>query len=192
MTLLIVGLVLFFAPHSVRIVADGWRTRTRERIGERVWKGLYSLAAIAGVVLIVWGYGNARADPVELWHPPIWTRHVAAVLTVPAFVLIVAAYVPGNRIKAWIGHPMVAGVKIWAFAHLISNGRLADIVLFGAFLVWAVLDYRAARRRDRADGVQYPVLGLGRDGAVLAIGIASWFVFARYLHAWLIGVQPFA
>jgi uncharacterized membrane protein len=189
---LLAGLVLFLVPHSVRIVADDWRLRTVHRIGERRWKAIYSLISIAGLVVIVWGYGATRTDPVMLWNPPAWTRHVAALLTLPAFILLVAAYIPGNRIKAKIGHPMIAGVKLWAFAHLLSNGRLGDVVLFGAFLVWAALDFKAARARDRAAGVSYSAGTLGRDLAVVAVGVAAWGVFALYLHVWLIGVRPFA
>ncbi len=191
MTILVLGLLLFLGSHSIRIVAEGWRGRQIARIGYGPWKGLYSLVAIAGFVLIVWGYGMTRAEPIAVWDPPRWTRHLAALLTVPAFVLIAAAYVPGTRMKAAIGHPMIVGVKLWAAAHLLSNGRLGDIALFGAFLVWAVLDFNAARRRDRAAGTRYSAAGPARDMIALTIGLAAWAVFALYLHAWLIGVRPF-
>lgn len=191
MTLLILGLVLFLGVHSTRIVADEWRAATIRRIGEMPWKGLYSLLSIAGFALIVIGYGLARQSPVVLYTPPVWTRHLAALLTIPAFVLVVAAYVPGNAIKRAIGHPMVAGVKTWALAHLLANGTLADVLLFGSFLVWAVLSFVAARRRDRAAGTIYP-LGPGtRTIVTIAVGIAAWAVFAFVLHRPLIGVAPF-
>lgn len=132
MRTLVLGLLLFLGTHSIRIVADGWRTARVARLGENRWKGLYSLASALGLGLIVWGYGLARAEPVALWTPPRWTRHLAALLTLPAFILIAAAYVPGSRIKTALGHPMVAGVKVWAIAHLLSNGNLADALLFGA------------------------------------------------------------
>jgi uncharacterized membrane protein len=118
-------------------------------------------------------------------------RHLGALLTVPAFVLLAAAYVPGNRIKAAVGHPMVAGVKTWAFAHLLANGTLAAVVLFGAFLVWAVVDFASARRRDRAAGTRYPAGAVSRDAIVLVVGLAAWALFAFLLHGWLIGVSPF-
>ena len=156
MTLLILGLVLFLGVHSTRIVADGWRTATIARVGEKPWKGIYSLLSIAGFVLLVIGYGAARQAPVVLFAPPVWTRHLAALLTIPAFVLLAAAYVPGNAIKRAVGHPMMAGVKVWALAHLLANGTLADLLLFGTFLAWAVLGFIAARRRDRAAGTTYP------------------------------------
>jgi uncharacterized membrane protein len=191
MTLLILGLMLFLGVHSTRIVADDWRRATLGRIGERPWKGIYSLLSIAGFVLLVIGYGAARSEPVVLYAPPVWTRHVAALLTIPAFVLLVAAYVPGNAIKRAVGHPMVAGVKIWAFAHLLANGTLADVVLFGAFLVWAILSFIAARRRDRATGRTYPAGPSSRTWLAIAIGLAAWALFAFVLHRPLIGVAPF-
>ncbi len=191
MTLLIAGLVVFLGAHSVRIFADPWRTRTIARVGEGPWKGIYSLVSLAGFALIVWGYGMARGTPVVLWTPPVWTRHLAALLTLPAFVLVTAAYVPGNRLKAAVGHPMIAGVKVWAFAHLVANGMLADVVLFGAFVAWAVVDFAASRRRDRLAGRTYPAGRVGGDLAVVGIGIVAWAVFAFVLHGPLIGVRPF-
>jgi uncharacterized membrane protein len=118
-------------------------------------------------------------------------RQIASLLTLPAFVLMAAAYVPGTRIRARLGHPMVLGVKLWALAHLLSNGRLADILLFGSFLVWAVACFRAARARDRRDGVVRPVGPVSRDAIAVAVGVAGWVVFALFLHGWLIGVAPF-
>jgi len=191
MTPLILGLVLFLGTHSVRIVADGFRTAQIARLGVNGWKAIYSIVSIAGFALLVYGYGLAREAPTVLWAPPPWTRHVTALLTIPAFVLLAAAYVPGTRIKRAVGHPMVAGVKIWAFAHLLANGTLADAVLFGAFLVWAVFDYVAARRRDRASGTVYVTGPASRDVAAVAIGLAAYVVFAFWLHAWWIGVRPF-
>jgi len=190
MNLLIIGLALFLGVHSVRIVADGSRTAIVERFGARSWKALYSMVALLGLVLIVYGYGEARAAPVLLWSPPAWTRHLAALLTLIGFILVTAAYVPGNTIKAAIGHPMVAGVKVWAFAHLIATGTLAAAVLFGSFLVWAIVDFASSRRRDR-------LIGAVRAGTharafvAVAVGVVLWAVFAFWLHRVLIGVAPF-
>ena len=188
---LILGLVLFLGVHSVRIFANDWRTAQVARMGELPWKGVYSLFSIAGLALIVWGYGLARVEPVVLWLPPAWTRHLAALLTVPAFILLVAAYLPGSHIKAKIGHPMVAGVKIWALAHLLANGNLADAILFGTFLVWAVASFASARRRDRSAGRSHVAQGWSRDAAVAGIGLLAWIGFALWGHVWLIGVKPF-
>ncbi len=192
MALLILGLALFLGVHSTRIVAEGWRAATIARVGENRWKGLYSLLSLAGFVLLVIGYGIARQSPVVLYTPPVWARHLAALLTIPAFVLLVAAYVPGNAIKRAVGHPMVAGVKTWALAHLIANGTLADVLLFGSFLVWAVLSFVAARRRDRAAGTVYVVGPASRTVVTIIVGLVAWAAFAFVLHRWLIGVSPFA
>lgn len=191
MTALTVGLLIFLGTHSVRIFAEDWRTRQIARLGEGKWKGLYSVVSAVGLGLIVWGFGLARSEPTFLWTAPLWTRHVAALLTVPAFILVAAAYVPGNRIKARLGHPMVAGVKVWAFAHLLANGTLAGVVLFGAFLAWAVADFTSARRRDRRAGTVYPSGSLVRDAVAAIVGLVAWAVFAFFLHGWLIGVRPF-
>jgi uncharacterized membrane protein len=191
MTLLVLGLVLFLGTHSIRMFADSWRGSRIASMGLNAWKGVYSVVSIIGFVLIVWGYGVARGTPVVLYTPPVWTRHVAALLTIPAFILLVAAYVPGTRIKRAVGHPMVAGVKIWAFAHLLANGTLADVVLFGAFLAWAVADYVSARRRDRAAGVVYAAGPVARDITAVVVGLVAWAVFAFWLHGAWIGVRPF-
>jgi uncharacterized membrane protein len=191
MIVLVLGLVMFLGVHSTRIVADGWRTDLRKRVGEGSWKGVYSLVSLIGLVLIVYGYGISRTTPVDLWMPPVWTRHAAALLTLLSFVLLAAAYVPGTRIKARVGHPMVLGVKVWAFAHLMSNGRLADVLLFGAFLVWAVVLYVASRRRDRLAGTRYVAGPVSRDLIAIVAGTAAWVVFALWLHGMLIGVRPF-
>jgi uncharacterized membrane protein len=191
MTLLILGLVLFLGIHSVRIVADGWRTRMRARLGENGYKGLYSLLSIAGFVLIIVGYGQARQAPQALWVPMVWARHLASLLTLASFVLLAAAYVPRNRIKAWVRHPMILGVKLWAFAHLLANHTLADLLLFGGFLAWAVLDYRAAKARDRIIGTVYPAGNLGATLLTLAIGCVVWAAMALWAHQAWIGMRPF-
>lgn len=190
MAMLVLGLVLFLGVHSTRIVADGWRTRTIARMGPGAWKGLYTLASLVGFALIVWGYGLARQQPVALWYPPRGMNHAAALLMVISFVFLVAAYVPGNAFKARLHHPMVIGVKVWAFAHLLANGNVADVVLFGSFLVWAIVDFASARRRDRAAGVTYPP-GRTQPTVIAAlVGVVAWAVFAFWGHTFLIGVSP--
>ncbi len=191
MTALILGLLIFLGLHSLRVFADGWRSRTRARVGENVYKGLYSLLAVLGLVLIIWGWGAARQHPVLLWSPAPWTRHLAALLMLPALVMLIAAYVPGNAIKARLHHPMVLGVKTWALAHLLANGLLAQVLLFGSFLVWAVLCFRAARQRDRAAGVSYPAGRLVPTVVTVLLGVAAWALIAFWAHGAMIGVRPF-
>jgi uncharacterized membrane protein len=191
MTALILGLVIFLGVHSVRIFAEPWRTRLRAQAGENAYKGGYTLLSLAGFALIVWGYGQARLAPVALWTPMVWTRHLAALLMLASFVLLAAAYVPKNGIKAAVHHPMVLGVKVWAFAHLLANHTLADLLLFGGFLVWAVLNFRAARQRDRAAGAVYAAGTAAGTGITVAAGIVAWAMFAFWAHGWLIGVRPF-
>ena len=188
---LIAGLLLFLGIHSVRIFAADWRTARIAGMGEKRWKGLYSLASLAGFVLIIWGYGQARQAPTALWSPPSWMWTVTSLLTLPAFVLIVAGNMKGTRMKTWLGHPMVAGTKLWAFAHLISTAHVAGVVLFGSFLAWSILEYTSARKRDRAAGVVYPAGTASRDAIALVIGVTAWVVFAWWLHAALIGLRPF-
>jgi uncharacterized membrane protein len=191
MAALVLGLVLFLGVHSTRVFAEGWRTATMERFGANGYKILYSVLAIAGLVLVNWGYCMARQHPVVLWNqPPVWTRHLAALLTLIAFVLVAAAYVPGNRIRARLGDPMILGVKVWAFAHLVANNTLADVVLFGSFLLWAVLDFRAARIRRRTVGTVIAEGPLSRTVIAVAIGALAWAVFAFWGHRVLIGISP--
>ena len=192
MILLCVGLALFLGVHSVRILAEPRRTRFIEARGELTYKGLYSLASLLGLALIVMGYSSTRLNPVFVWTPPVALSHVAALLMLLSFILVAAAYIPGTRIKAALGHPMVLGVKVWAVAHLLANGRLGDIVLFGAFLAWGVFDYAISRRRDRRDGVvRLAVAGISRDAMAVVAGGLAWFVFAFWLHLRLVGVSPF-
>ncbi|MCQ9377189.1 NnrU family protein [Methyloversatilis sp. XJ19-49] len=191
MAMLVLGLVLLLGVHSTRLIAPGLRDAGVARLGLLPWKILYAVLSLIGLVLIVQGYGEARMAPTLLWAPPVWTRHLAALLTLPAFVLMACAYVPGTRIRAKLGHPMVAGVKIWAFAHLIANGTLADLLLFGSFLVWSVVMFATLRRRDRAAGLRRPAGSASRDAIAIVAGVVGWAVFAGWLHLALIGVKPF-
>lgn len=190
MAALVLGLVLFLGVHSTRIVAEGWRTARMESFGEKEYKLLYSLISLGGFALVVWGYGLARQQPVVLWNaPPVWMRHVVSLAMLASLVLLVAAYVPGNEIKARLRHPMVLGVKVWALAHLVANNTLADLVLFGSFLLWAVLDFWSVRRRERTLASRFTGQ---RSRTVIAVvlGVALWAVFAFWAHRALIGVSP--
>jgi uncharacterized membrane protein len=192
MWLLSTGLVLFLGLHCVRIVADDWRARQIARLGAGPWRAIYSLLSIVGLVLLIWGFGDARLHAVPLYAPSPALRHANAVFTLVAFVLMVAAFVPRNHLKARLGHPMFAGIAVWALGHLLATGMLHDVVFFGAFLIWAVAGFTASRRRDRLAAVVYPAGTTAGDVLTIAIGIAAWAAFAFLLHARWIGVSPFA
>lgn len=210
MGLFVLGLVLFLGAHSLRVFAEGWRTRLIARLGDKLFKGFHSLASLVGLVLMVYGFGLVRWDSPLLWAPPVAMRHVAALLMLVSLVLLVAAYVPHNTFKARLLHPMVLSVKVWALAHLLVNGRLADLILFGAFLVWAVLNFRASRQRDRqaaaslvdtnvaaqpsastSDAAADLALpSVNHNARVILIGVGAWLVLLFGGHTWLFGVSP--
>ena len=191
MTLLVLGIVIFLGLHSVQIVAPGWRRARIERMGEKRWKGLYSVMAAVGLVLIVVGYGLARRDAATLYVPPTGLRHVALLLMVPVFPLLIAAYAPG-RIQRAAKHPMLLAVKFWATAHLLANGSTADVLLFGAFLVWAVADRVSVKRRPSplASPPRGAAPGLANDAVVVVGGLALYVLTLVWLHRWVIGVSP--
>ena len=188
MATLIFGLILFLGVHSLSIVNEPWRDRMVARIGELPWKGVYSILALAGLILIVSGYGAARQDPMVLYVPPLWLRHLAALLMVFAFPILLAAYLPG-KIKAATKHPMLVATKLWAVAHLLANGTLADVVLFGGFLAWAVADRISMKHR-----VQRPIPGAApskwNDAIAVVGGLGLYAAFVLGLHQWLFGVSP--
>lgn len=189
MTLLIFGLLMFIGVHSTSIFAPGWRTAQTERRGEAAWKGMYSLLSIAGFALLVYGYGVARQSPVVLYTPPTFARHIALLLMLPVFPLLFAAYLPG-RIKAAAKHPMLLAVKLWAVAHLLANGTLHDVILFGAFLAWAIADRISVKRR--AVGRAHPGAPPSPVNDAIAVvgGLATYAVFVFWAHLKLIGVSP--
>ncbi len=191
MALLIIGLLVFLGMHLLPSLAPGLRAAAVARIGELPWKGLLALLSLAGFVLIVMGFGEARQAPVLLYSPPAWARHIAHLLTLVAFVLLLAPYLGRNHFRARFGHPMVLGAKAWALAHLLSNGALHDVVLFGSFLAWAVLAFVLLRRRDRMTG-RAPIQPTWSATALaVVVGAVAWFVFARWLHPMWIGVPVF-
>ena len=190
MAYLLIGLVLFLGVHSVRIVAESWRTQTLARLEEGPYKGIYTLLSLVGLGLVVWGFGVARETPTMLWMPPRGMRHAAALLTLIAFVLLAAAYVPGNAIKARLHHPMVLAVKTWALAHLLANGSLAHVILFGSFLAWGVANFIAARKRDRASGTTYSAGTPTGTVITVVLGVVAWVAVAFWLHGLLIGIRP--
>ena len=190
MGMLIVGLILFLGAHSTRIVAEGWCSAMVRRLGAGSWKAAYSLVSLFGLVLIIWGFGLARQQPVSLWLPPYFLRHVVWLLTLASFILLVAAYVPRNAVKARLHHPMVLGVLLWALSHLLVNGNLAHVVLFGSFAVWSALSFRAARARDRAALTLYPAGTPSGTVMTVAAGVLAWAGVVLWAHGLLIGIRP--
>ena len=211
---LLMGLVLFLGVHSVRIFAEEWRSHKRAAWGELRFKGVYTLVSVLGFVAIIMGYGEARLQPMVLWTPPVATRHISVLLMLFASVLLVAAYVPRNHLKLRLKHPMVLSVKVWALSHLLANGNVADVILFGSFLTWAVFNFRAARARDRlselpANAAEDAAEDAAQDAEIAAlgsttatspntlatlvavgVGCAFWALFTFVLHAKWIGVAP--
>ena len=188
MAYLVLGLILFLGIHSISIVAPRWRDRAAARMGN-AWRGLYSLISIAGFILIIWGYGLARRQSVVLYAPPEAMRHVTAVLMLPVFPLLLAAYFPG-RIKSAVGHPMLLAVMLWALAHLLGSGTCANVLLFGTFLAWAAAD-RVSFRWRTARPISTAPPGRWNDLIAVVAGLGLYVVFAHWLHVRWIGVQPF-
>jgi uncharacterized membrane protein len=201
MALLILGLVLFLGAHSTRIFAENWRQVALERLGDKAFKGANALVSLVGFGLLIYGFDQVRWDSPALWAPPVWVKHVAALLMLLSLVLLASAYAPRNAIKAKLHHPMVLSVKVWALAHLLANPRVADLVLFGAFLLWSVLNFRAARKRDRlaaasaqetgeAGTLPAPEVSLAATLRAVGIGVVVWAVLVSRGHEWLFGVSP--
>lgn len=190
MNTLILGLIVFFAVHSIAIVNATWRDRMAARMGEWTWKALYGLIAIIGLVLIIRGYAEARLNPVVLYASPQWLRVVAILLLIPVFPLLFAAYLPG-RIQSAIKHPMLAATKFWALAHLLANGTAPDVLLFGTFLVWAVTD-RVSLKYRTAPSVPSVPRSRFNDIAAVILGLGLYAAFVFGVHAWLVGVPVIA
>jgi uncharacterized membrane protein len=190
MLLLLAGLVVFLGSHAF-IMARGPRAALVARLGEGGYKAAFSAVSLVGLVLIAVGFGDYRASGlIEVWRPPAFTRHLALLLVWLAFIMIVAAYLPG-RIKSVLKHPMLAGVKLWAFAHLIANGDLGSMLLFGSILAWAVAARISVKRRSVAaahGGPLEPPGGIRNDAVAVAVGTAAFLAFALWLHPVLIGV----
>jgi len=188
MGIFLIGLIIFFGIHSISIVNEPWRDRMVNKIGEMPWKGIYSLAAIVGFILIIWGYGISRLDSVILYTSPLWLQHISLVLLLPVFPLLIAAYFPG-RIKQAVKHPMLTATKLWALAHLFANGSLVDVILFGSFLAWAVWDRISVQHRQPRPTPGAPPSRFN-DIVAGVFGIGLYFAFIFWLHALFIGVSP--
>ncbi|SNS51409.1 Uncharacterized membrane protein [Noviherbaspirillum humi] len=186
----LLGLAIFVGIHSIRIVADGWRSRQIERFGAGPWKLVYSVASLVGLMLLGRGYQAAQQASTVFWMAPPGLRHVTALLTLAAFILVVAAYASNNAIKRRVGHPMVLGIALWSLGHLLVNGSTAEIILFGGFFIWSTASFIAAHRRDREAVAADAPNSAAATAATLIIGVAAWAAFAFWLHRVLIGVQP--
>ena len=193
MTILLIGLILFLGIHSVSIAAPGWRNAQIARRGERPWKGIYSIVSAVGLALLVVGYGMARREPVVLYTPPAALRHLALLVMVPVFPLLFAAYLPG-RIRSAAKHPFLLATKLWALAHLLANGTLVDVLLFGAFLIWAVADRISVKRRAAGEAHDGPaaLARASNDAIAVVAGLATYVVLLFWAHRWLFGVSPLA
>ena len=190
MTILILGIIVLIGIHFVPAFPD-LRDSLMARLGKGGYRALFSIVSLLGLALVVWGF--AKAPVIQIWAPPIWTRHLALLLMLPVFPLLFAAYLPG-KIKAKVRQPMLAAIKFWALAHLIANGDLASIILFGSFLAYAVVDRILLKRRAGAE----PVLAVSEaearrnDLISLGAGLALYLAFLFWLHPLLIGVSPLA
>lgn len=187
MWLLIAGLVLFLGMHSVAIFSPAMRERARARWGDAAWKGVYSVVSLVGLILIVDGFGLARQSPLVLYSPPAWMRHVTFLFMLPVFPLLLAANLPG-RIRTATKHPMLAAVKFWAFGHLLANGLLADVLLFGGFLAWAVMDRISFKHRTQNLRLMPP--GRFNDAIAVLAGLGLYVFFILWAHQRLFGVSP--
>ena len=184
---LALGLAVFLGIHLTRALAPQRRQAYIARYGEKNWKGVYTVASVFGFILILTGFRDARLNPMVLWPSIPGMNHLAALLMLVAMILMAAAYVPRNHFKAKLQHPMTLSVKVWAFAHLIANNTLADVMLFGSFLVWSILVFRAARRRPMPAPAAGTVAG---TAATVVVGVVLWAVFAFWAHAAWLGIAP--
>ena len=187
LSLLIAGLVLFLGVHLVTTMRDR-RAALIAALGENGYKAIYSIVSAIGIALIVYGFARYRATGwIELWSPPVWTKHLAALLVLFALIMLVSAYARGH-IYTTLKHPMLAGVKLWALAHLMANGDLGSLILFGAVLAWAVIDRISLKRRTDPGGPPIPVGGWHNDVIAIFGGIALYAVLGWWFHPYVIGV----
>jgi len=191
MALFLFGLFIFLASHSCRIFAESWRNQIIDRIGEVKWKGLYTIISLIGFIIMVIGYGQARQDTLVLWQPNAFLIYIALALNLIAFIFLAGSSPSNNAIRLKLKHPMILGVKVWALAHLLSNGTLVDLILFGSFLIWAVLDFRSARKRPIHISEQAQV-STKATMITIASGVILWAIFIFGLHQYLIGISPLA
>jgi uncharacterized membrane protein len=192
MAMLVLGLVIFLGLHSTRIVSESGRESAIARVGEGPWKGIYSALSAIGLVLIVWGFARARYNASQLWTPPSGARHVTMLLMLVALILLASSHFKRSHTAVMTHHPMLWSVLLWSVGHLIANGSAADVLLFGAFLVWSVADLASSYARDRRNGVVYPAPQLAATAGAVAVGLVFYVVLLGGVHLWLFGVSPLA
>lgn len=188
MIIFLAGLVIFFGIHSISIINVNWRDRTVDKIGEVPWKGMYSFVATIGIALMIWGYRSAQVNAIELYTPPTWFAYISFTLLLPVFPLLIAAYFPG-KLKVKTRHPMLLATKLWAVAHLLANGSLINVLLFGSFLIWATVDRISLENRTPRSIPSAPPTSYN-DIIAVVTGVGCYLVFVLWLHTWLIGIPP--
>lgn len=189
---LIAGLVLFLGVHSTRIVADGWRTRMLDRLGEKPWKLGYTVVSLLGFALMVYGFGQARQAPEWVYVAPGWARHLNMPLMLASMILLAASHSPQSHFKVWLRHPMLWATVLWGVAHLMVRHQKHDAVLFGALTVWALVCLASCYARDARSGTRYGPPVLKKTLITAAAGTAVYLVFVFGLHKLLMGVSPIA
>ena len=193
MLLLVISLILFFATHSLRLFAPAFRLRLIDRLGEKPFKGVYSLVSILTIAFVAYAFNEARQVTGMLYYPPVWMAHIAVTLMLFAMICLVASALPAGHIVAKTKHPLVLSVKIWALAHLLANGETSSVILFASFLAWGVVMRIFLKRRARAgENLVRPFVSARYDVMAVLLGVVLWVAFIWKLHEWLIGVQPIA
>ncbi|OCP09149.1 MULTISPECIES: NnrU family protein [unclassified Ensifer] len=191
MAILVLGIIIFLGMHLIRVVAPGFRAGVIESRGKGAWMGIYAILSLIGLCLIIYGFGQASSETGMLYDPPVFLRHIALLLMLFAFIFLAAGFLPAGRIAVAVKHPQVLSIKIWALAHLLANGETSSVLLFGSFLVWAVILRVSLKRRERAGERVLPVFKSAmNDVLAIVIGLAVYVLFVWKLHEWLIGVPP--
>lgn len=191
MAILVLGIIIFLGMHLIRVVAPGFRAGVIESRGKGTWMGIYALLSLIGLCLIIYGFGQARSETGVLYDPPVFLRHIALLLMLFAFVSLAAGFLPAGRIAVALKHPQILSVKIWALAHLLSNGETSSVLLFGSFLAWGVILRISLKRRERAGERVLPMFkSATNDVLAVVIGLVAYVLFVWKLHEWLIGVAP--
>lgn len=193
MVVLVVGIILFLGVHLLRVIAPGFRHSLIERLGEKAFRGVYSVVSILTLIFLIYGFSIARYETKVLYSPPVWMAHITITLMLLALICLAASLLPAGHIATKTKHPMVLSVKIWALAHLLANGDSASVLLFVAFLAWGVVLRISLKRRQRAgEVVLRPFVSAKYDLYAVIIGLVAWLLLLFKLHAWLIGVSPLA